>query len=107
MERIRISQGVGSNQKLWAVVRYDDHRKPTTQVGEFDISDEPGRFEGVGAICGMSGIVWCSTGPSKAYPSGVHARKLYRSADEWVEDIVREYPDAVIIRADDEPQDWL
>jgi hypothetical protein len=93
--RIRISRGVGSNPKLWAV-------GGNTQVGEFDISDEPG-WEDADAMGGMTGIIWRNGG----HPAEVLPRKLYADVEEWVSDIRAEYPDAVIIRADKEPQNWL
>ena len=100
---IRISQGVGSNPKLWAV----SSGKNATQVGEFDLSDAPGWYSldedgAVTGINGMSGIVWKHGMIAETYP-----RKLYRSVDEWAADIAAEYPDAEIIRADNEPQHWL
>ena len=91
---IRISQGVGSNPKLWA--RSD---KPDTMVGEFDLSDEAGWYDAdANGISGMSGIVWKAGRVAEVYP-----RKLYANVDEWAADVAAEYPDAVIIRADDEP----
>ena len=49
--KIRISQGVGSNPKLWA--------RTDRMVGEFDVSDEPGSYDAdANGISGMSGIVW-------------------------------------------------
>ena len=92
--KIRISQGVGSNPKLWAV-------GADSQVGEFDLSDEPG-WETATGIGGMSGIVWKAGRIAETYP-----RKLYGSVDEWVADIRAEYPDAEVVRADDKPQNWL
>jgi hypothetical protein len=90
---IRVSRGVGSNPKLWAV--------STSQVGEFDLSDLPGHYVANG-ISGMSGIVWKRGCIAETYP-----RKLYSSVDEWVDDLRAEYPGAKIIRADNEPQSWL
>ena len=111
MDRIRISQGVGSNPKLWAVLNSRD------QVGEFDISNEPGWYgytddDGrkvieteatATGINGMSGIIWAPEGFGDRTQSGVLPRKLYGSVDDWVADVAAEYPDAEIIRADDEP----
>ncbi len=95
---IRISQGVGSNPKLWAV------KDRKNQVGEFDLSDEPGSFDPEAkGINGMSGIIWKRGG----HPAEVLPRKLYASVDEWVSDLRAEYPGATIIGADDEPQSWL
>lgn len=99
---IRISRGVGSNPKLWAVAG----GKRGTQVGEFDVSDVPGwrTADGMG---GMSGIVWAAEGAGARTSSGVLPRKLYASVDEWVADVAAEYPGATIVRADDKPQNWL
>jgi hypothetical protein len=93
--RIRISLGVGSNVKLWAVA---DRR---TQIGEFDVSDVPG-WRTETAIGGMTGIVWKRGRIAETYP-----RKCYASPEEWVADLRAEYPDAAIDRADGEPQNWL
>lgn len=100
--KIRISQGVGSNPKLWAVLR---DGKRTDMAGEFDLSDEPGRIDAYG-IYGMSGIIWKDSGDNNT-GGDVLPRRLYRSVNEWVSDIRTEYPAAEIIRADDEPQDWI
>ena len=94
MKTVRISQGVGSNPKLWAV-------GGNRQIGEFDLSDEPGSYDAdADGINGMSGIVWRPDG-------SVKPRELYASVEAWVADIQREYPNAVIIRDDNEPQNWL
>jgi hypothetical protein len=94
--KIRVSRGVGSNPKLWAVAA-------DRQVGEFDLSDEPGRYDAeVNGISGKSGIIWKRGRIAEVYP-----RKLYDSVDEWVDDLRAEYPDATIVRADDEEQRWL
>ena len=79
-----------------------DLRLAEAQVGELDLG-EPGRYDAeTNAISGMSGIVWVRGRIAETYP-----RKLYASVDEWVADVAREYPDAVIVRADGEPQNWL
>lgn len=94
--RIRISQGVGSSPKLWA--------RTDRMVGEFDISDEPGWYDAeANGISGMTGIIWRNGG----HPADVMPRRLYASVEEWMADIQREYPDAVIIRADNEPPSWV
>ena len=99
MVTIRISRATGSSPKLWAVLRSGKLR---TQVGEFDLADKPGSYDAeANGINGMSGIVWKCGRVAETYP-----RKLYASAEEWIADIVREYPDAEVIRADDEPPDW-
>ena len=100
--KIRISQGVGSSPKLWAC----SNGRNGTQLGEFDVSDEPGWADET-AMGGMTGIIWAPEGVGDRTPSGVLPRELYTSVDEWVADIAKEYPDAEIIRADDEPQNWL
>ena len=94
--RIRVSKGVGSNPKLWACT----DGPGATQVGEFDLSDEPGWIDGDG-MGGMTGMVWPADG---GLPTD---RLLYQSVDEWVADVAAMYPAAVIVRADDEPQEWL
>ena len=99
MVTIRISRGVGSSPKLWAVLRSGKLR---TQVGEFDLADKPGWIdEEANGIDGMSGLVWKCGHIAEAYP-----RKLYASVEEWIADLAREYPDAEVIRAEDEPPDW-
>jgi hypothetical protein len=96
--KIRISAGVGSSPKLWAVLG----GKAGSQVGEFDLG-EPGRYDAeANGISGMSGIVW-----KRGRIAETHPRKLYGSVDEWVADVAAEYPGAEIERADDKPQDWL
>jgi hypothetical protein len=50
----------------------------------------------------MTGIVWL-----RGRIAEISARRPYRSVDEWVADIAAEYPGARIVRADDEPQNWL
>jgi hypothetical protein len=80
---------------MWAVAT------PGSQVGEFDVSDEPGWIDGDG-MGGMSGIVWVRGKIAETYP-----RKLYANVEEWVVDVAAEYPDAEIVRADSEPQNWL
>jgi hypothetical protein len=94
--KIRVSRGVGSSPKMWAVA---DRR---TQVGEFDVSADAGRIEG-DSMTGMSGIVW----KRGSAPCDVYPRKLYASVEEWVDDLRHEYPGAEIVRADHEPQNWL
>jgi hypothetical protein len=100
--KIRISRGVGSSPKMWACTLGRD----STQVGEFDTSDSPGWRDGT-AMGGMSGIVWAPEGVGVRTSSGVLPRKLYSSVDQWVADIAAEYPQAAIIRHDDQPQHWL
>ena len=96
--KIRVSRGCGSSPKMWAV----SSGSRGSQVGEFDLG-EPGRYDAeANAISGMSGIVWKRGCVAETFP-----RKLYGSVDEWVADIRAEYPDAEIVRADGEPQNWL
>ena len=93
---IRISRGSGSSPKLWAVLG----GKSGSQVGEFDVSSEPG-WATATATGGMTGIVWRRGCLAETYP-----RKCYASPEEWVADLRAEYG-CEIERADGEPQNWL
>ena len=85
---IRVTKGYGSNPKAWAVIREPGRH---TQVGEFDLSEEPGWYDPVGnGINGMSGIIWNPDGT-------ISDRLLYNSLDEWVSDISAVYPGAEIV----------
>ena len=70
--KIRISQGVGSNPKLWAV-------GGNRHIGEFDISDEPGTYnaEANGApTLRISDLAWDSDGWPISAESSASAMSL-------------------------------
>jgi hypothetical protein len=97
---IRVTAGIGSNPKLWAILQSG---KQSGQVGEFDLSDEPGRYDAESdGINGMSGIIW----RNGSHPSDVLPRKLYHSINEWIADVSAEYPDATIIKALGSKPNW-
>jgi hypothetical protein len=94
MPYIWITNGVGSNPKLWAI--FQDGAK-RDQVGEFDLSPDPGWYDPVSnGISGMSGIVWKAGQIAETYP-----RKLYRDKSEWLADLAAEYPYAEMIEHSD------
>lgn len=95
--RIRVSQGSGSNAKLWAMAYGRGMRR---QVAEFDLPPVL-----------MTGIVWApyeAVGGPMRWPSavgdlGCSARREYASVDEWVADIKRLWPGVDVEDARDEP----
>lgn len=96
MSVIRITAGIGSNPKAWAVLDKRD------MVGEFDLSDEPGWIdEEANGWNGMTGIIWL---PGRV--AETTERKCYASIEEWAADIAAMYPDAGIVWALGEKPNW-
>lgn len=96
---IRISQGTGSNPKLWGML-YDGggYRR---QIAELDLP--------VGVQ--ITAIVWApyeTVGGPMRWPSpvgelGCTARRPYSSVDEWVEDVRRLWPGVEVVDERDLP----
>ena len=100
---IRVTRGVGSSPKLWAViyVREPGRKRYDSQVGEFDVSDEPGWMDET-AMGGMTGIVWKRGRIAETYP-----RRTYASPEEWIADLMAEYPEATFDVDLNANQSWL
>lgn len=92
--KIRISKGVGSSPKMWACSSGAGAPSGGSQVGEFDLPTATTPVP--------TGIVWVN-----GEIAVTRDRREYRDVDEWVADIAAEYPGAYIVRADDEPQNWV
>jgi len=96
---IRVTQGVGSNPKLWGTLREGRYER---QVMELDLPT---------ATTGVTGILWgpralvggCMEWASPYGALGLTARKPYPSVDAVVAEMAALWPDAAIVRADGEP----
>lgn len=80
--KVEITKGVGSNAKMWATLR---DGKRWEMVGELDLPPME-----------ITGLVWRNSGRA----ADTKGRRKYSSVDNWVADVAREYPNAMVVRND-------